>query len=268
MQNKNAILLFIIAMIVSGCSWHQSDSDNPFQDESTVVNAVTKAKSIDKNKFINYHTINGTNNSKELIAVVFNTDSKINLGFIDEYGNVIKEPFLEAKNYDYNETLRGKVGVDSYFDKYYDYNSYDENGNNIYYDRNFNKVSLSFSEKEEFNRNKSEWLLDTKVIENEEFSAIKECLDKVLKKGFITHDYNIERIGDIYDIHFVYKIGYHILLDEKYELLTPLYFPDKSNLNLFASPNNNSIVGNYFIKDFGLVYYNTYGDIIWITYTK
>lgn len=264
MENKRRyILLVVVALLLSGCSCLFS-SDSPLQNESMAVNAETKAKSIDKKKFIDYQVVEQPNTSKELIAVVFNTDSKINLGFIDEYGHVIKEPFLET-NYDYHEKLRGDVGVDRYYDKYYAYKSPCKKEYE-YYDNNFDKVSLSCREQEEFESNR---LLDNRKVDIEEFNAIKENLDKILEKGYETNDYNISHFGNIYRVSFAYcNVGYNILLDDQYELLTPLYFPDKPNLDLFVSPHNNSIVGNFFIKDFGLVYYNTYGDIIWITYCK
>lgn len=270
MENKKRyILLVIIALLLSGCSCLFS-SDSPLQNESMAVNAETKAKSIDKKKFIDYQVVEQPNTSKELIAVVFNTDSKINLGFIDEYGNVIKEPFLKDSNYDYYEKLRGSVGVNSFFKEYFEYLYKDENGdmNVKYYDRKFNEVILSCNEIEEYDHRRSISFNYNIELNEEKFKILKSHLDEIIKNGYETDDYNIGYNGDFYDIGFLYKIGHHILLDNNYNLLTPLYFSDRSNLNLFASPNKDSIVGNFFVEDFGLVYYNTHGDIIWITYCK
>lgn len=74
--------------------------------------------------------------------------------------------------------------------------------------------------------------------------------------------------GDFYVVGFSENGGYNcVLLDREYKLLTELYYCD-GNIDLFDEPEMGSKVGRAFIRNVGLAYYNTDGDIIWITYCR
>lgn len=265
MANKKTKLLFIIIilLICSGCSVFDH---YPFKEDD-MIDAVKKSKSLDKDKFINYEVVEN-NNSKELIAVVFNTDDEKNVGFIDEYGNVIKEPFLCDPNYDYYENLRGSIGVSTYHGDYYQYYK-KTNKDTIqieYYDRHFEKVDLSDEDIRIFEKDFEKHNNSTsKDVQNN----IEKKVNDLLKSGYKSLSYDNSLNNDLYNISFLYnEFGYNILLDKSLNLKTRLYFHDTTTKNLFAEPRTNSKVGNFFVKDFGLVYYNLDGDIIWITYCK
>lgn len=269
--------LFSVSIIVCICFliviflMLQKYNDFPFKSRIDWINAEERAKSIDKKKFIDYEIKENSMNSKELIAVVFNTDNETNLGFIDEYGNVIKEPFLRD-NYDYYEKLRGPIGIKRYFENYYKHICLNENGDYYYtfYDRNFNPVTLSNDEQKKYETDKDEikWIYDNenKINEND-FKNLIAYLDEILKSDYSIYD--IDYNENMYNIYFSFDFrGYNILLDKQLQIATRLYFPDSTTLNIFTPPSKDSKVGNFLIKDFGLVYYNTHGDIIWITYCK
>lgn len=121
---------------------------SPLKSSVEAEEIEEKARKIDKEVFIDYEVKKPNKNSKELITVHFNTDSEYNVGFIDEYGNVVKEPFLIDEEYDYYETLRGEIGVSRYIDEYYLHYEKDNQGDWKYkaYDRSFQEVNLSEEE--------------------------------------------------------------------------------------------------------------------------
>lgn len=266
MRNRKSLLIivFSIIVVVIGGYYVIKYFDNPIMnDELGMINAVEKAKSMDKDQFIHYTVSAPKKDSKELIAVVFNTDDEYNKGFIDEYGNVVKEPFLKNPYYDYQEKYRGSGVVDSFEGQYY----IDRFSEKIF-DRNFQEVYLTESQLEEYNI-KMDLIYRDKEITEQKFKQIQKRLNRILKPGYETHIYNNSYNGEFYNISFVYDYrSYHIILDNNLHIATEFYIPDTTSLGLVSGPNKESKVGSFFVKDFGKVYYNLDGDIIWITYCK
>lgn len=132
-----AIIICTIFVLIMGTILYLFfKEDQVFTKEGLhMVNIVDKAKETDGDKFIHYKVEGVSKDSKELIAVHFNTNSENNIGFIDEYRNVVKELFLSDPYYDYYETAGVSTWLSYYVGEYYE-DIYSES----YYNRNFEKV--------------------------------------------------------------------------------------------------------------------------------
>lgn len=264
-NRKMKIILSIIVLFILSCCVYtvcKHGNQYPFKDKQ-MINVVNLAKKVDKDKYIVYQEVERVKESKELIAVVFNTDSEYNVGFIDEFGNVIKEPFLKDPYYDFTNTSDGQVGINSYYNGYF----YDSNSKKIY-DEKFAKVDIANENSELFESNYKKERTYEKVS-HENYKKIEKTLKKLVLDGYKTNEYNVGYNGTTYFVPFGNSSGatYYILLDKNYNLLTHIYY-SQGNENQCSSIEKDSKVGNAFVRDLGLVYYNIYGDIIWITYCK
>lgn len=266
-RKKKIIIFLSIVLCIGGILWSRYE-ENIFNEENIgkMYELNAEAMSENKERFYNYKVVEMPEKSNELIAVEFNTDNQQNVGFIDEYGNVIREPFLENPEYDYYETHKGESEISKFEGDYFQ----DKYTKSVY-DRNFELVkNKDIQNLFQDNKRKS------RRIRKKEFDEIDKSLKHILTKK------QASRIGN-YDSNvpfWEYKDGIYTLfisegffwsvdfiLDSNYNLASHFYFRT-DNKSFITWPDNSSKVGCAFVVNLGKVYFNDEGEIIWITYAK
>ena len=143
-KNKKRITILILIILIASIYYFVEES-NKYQFKG-YANLVAIATDADISKF-NTKTKRTEEQGKELIAVEFNNIEGNNIGFIDEYGNVILEPVYQGK-------LSGTHGyylLHKFYGEYYYIEEQD-----AYINRNGEYVELTEEEKEEYAKLKEE----------------------------------------------------------------------------------------------------------------
>lgn len=266
-----AVIIFVPALILTiinaGNDTAAESASEIFSNQAgKMIDIEKKARQEEKKRFLQYQVVDIPEDSKERIAVRFNTMDGKNIGIIDEHGNVIKEPFL----YD-----RINCYCDDYFtfDKYINYGNYIDltNYGGGIYNLNLEPVTLSEQEEEAYDK-----LIHSKgrYINYDDKVHTKET-EKIYQYFKNPEDYeltNLDQKGEngIYTAN-MFKEGKSsnniiiLLLDENYDLATHFYYRPNNGLML-SPPSADSKVGAVYVSYFGLVYFNLDGEIIWITY--
>lgn len=201
-NTKKIVVVIFMVMILIWIGVYLLDDKSPFSRKAgDMVNIVDLVNSIDKNNFHNYQVKEKQEKSKELIAVVFNTDSKYNLGFIDEYGNVIKEPFLQNPYYNFENRTDGEIGVKRYYNGYF-YDVYTQS----YYDENFNKVNILPKNLQEFEKENIQ-KENYEKVSTSDFNKVKNVLKDILKNGYEISNYNVSKYNGGYYVSFINQSG-------------------------------------------------------------
>lgn len=229
-----------------------------------LFNIETLAKEEDQECFLHYQVVDIPSDSKEFIAVRFNTMDEKNIGIIDEHGNVIKEPFLHDNLDCYCGEYSYPISMKTYYGDYIDL-TYSDGG---IYNRDLEKVTLSEEEQKEWDRYIYLKTKDTS-IEN------GRGVDKIYEYFGEPEKYKLKYLGKIgengiYTARFVnledfLLTSYTLFLDENYELISHLYY-STYDATMLLPPSEGSKVGLIYVKDLGIVYFNIDGEIIWITY--
>lgn len=195
----------------------------------------------------------------------FNTMDEKNIGIIDEYGNVIKEPFLQDKSYNHCGeyiTLDKFINYGNYIDLYFD---------GGIYNLDLERVVLTEKEKETWDEFKH--LKEMRI--GVDFNVNEKEIIKIYQYFDNPKDYRLRYLNQkgengIYIANLITGDGlfntiYVIFLDENYDLASHFYYSPYDE-NMLSSPSEGSKVGIVYIKNLGQVYFNLDGEIIWITY--
>lgn len=269
------LLCFLLLDIWLGETSGNNDGNNPhYQEEIFSYKANDMLNITDAVDFVNrgvylLHDVEVPTISNERIAVRFNTLKEQNIGIIDEWGNIIKNPFLQ----DPAECFCGQ-GIPSLkkqtnYGEYIDLSAY---GGGIY-NCDMEEITLSDAEKEAWIKERAKTRLAGITADLKENSKQQEKIYDYFEEP---EDYELRRITRISENDKTYmaelvRIGetkpitYYLFLDENYDLLSNLYYASKEP-ELFVPPAEGSKIGMAFVKDVGMIYYNIYGKIIWITH--
>ena len=173
-KNKKRITIFILILLIASIYYFVEESSKyQFMGYDNLVAIATDA---DISKF-NTKTKRTEEQGKELIAVEFNNIEGNNIGFIDEYGNVILEPVYQGK-------LSGTQGyylLHKFYGEYYYIEEQD-----AYINRSGEYVELTEVEKEEYAKLKEEDKLKYK------FDSIDESeVADIVKTRFGKDDFQV-----------------------------------------------------------------------------
>lgn len=260
-KNKYIVKLVpLLIVLLVGCVFFVGKSSNKDSDLTKIMDIEEKARSIDKRKFVIDYDVKEMNpNSKEIIAVVFNTEREYNVGFIDEYGTVLTEPFIVGGTYNDSNIYR------FYGDMFEDQN------NDVFYDKSFNVITPSDEQMKAF----KELSEDTAYIMTKKDTKIMLEIYKELYTNKFNQDSNVgvNEKGILIEFNDNNSI-YSFIADKKgkikFRLTSQMEYLESKELDFFHEPikfpEKGSIVGKAIIEGLGQVYFNLNGDIIWITY--
>lgn len=268
------IVLIIIVFFLIIISFAAVDNDitgsdgKIFSDQAgEMVNIVITAEEADRERFLHYQVVDIPPDSKERIAVRFNTEDEKNIGIIDEHGNVIKEPFLhdslECYCGKYDPPLSLHINYGDYIDlAYFDGGIY-----------NLELEPVTLSEQE---MTKQEEYIHSKVTDEAvDFNVTAKEIVKIYEYFEYPKNYELRyliRQGEsgIYTAELIRPSGltssmFTLFLDENYDLASHFYY-SPFDVDMLLPPTGGSKVGMVFVEDLGMVYFNLDGEIIWITY--
>jgi hypothetical protein len=229
-------------------------------------------KNIDSQKFIEYEVVGNQVDSKERIAVCFNgVGEENNIGIIDEYGNVIVGPIMTGRFNTYCE-YEGSGRIVGMYNGYFElYNIIDNEIISTYWNIEGNLVELSEEEKLEIDelKKEAEYTISELNYDQEDSEYFIELQEHVKTKFNI--DIYLSKIikrGKYYTIGFGKQFNsVNIIYDENLKEVGNMIFVDWGVVNGYLiKPLKDSEIGVYVIEELGIVYFNTYGDIIWIKY--
>lgn len=267
------LLLFVFELTIANFAGdyvpHTDGNDKGFSEKAgEMVDIEKMAEKEDRERFLHYQVVDIPADSKERIAVRFNTMDEKKIGIIDEHGNVIKEPFLHDKVDCYCSGSEPSLSLDINYGNYIDLTKYGGG----FYNLNLEQVALSSKEKEDWYEQRYLKEKITKIDLNENDNRIIKISDYFVNPKNYRFKH-IRRWGEngIYVAEFLYDYtttvaaSYCIFLDENFNLISHFYYSFFEDHMLLA-PSAGSKIGVVYVKNLGLVYFNIDGEIIWITY--
>ncbi|WP_286154444.1 hypothetical protein [Thomasclavelia cocleata] len=210
-----------------------------------------KSKQVDRNCF--YHTYSNDLDTEEAFLVEFN-EYNVNgyyTGFIDRTGKTSK-PFKYTKKL-YPYILKTFSGI---------YELSENEYINIKLEKITDKEWINKFKKEEKEYDLDGYIDITSTVEGQQIGDFVES--KI--SGDIV---KIEKYGEYYLVTFnkgFFGIEtYNLFCDNQGRIISNMIFHAKDNVQI---PKNKDEIGCFYYKELGKVYFDTDGNIIWITYNK
>lgn len=241
MKKKYIIILFLVIFFCC--------SKNYYTNKVTLVNMRDLSKQIDKNNF--YNNSLQDLDVKEAFVVEFNEcDSNgNNTGFIDNDGNTSRYFKYTEKLHPYIlKTFSGlyKISENEYINTMLEKVTDEE------------EISKAEKEKEEYYLNS--YIDITDLVEGKRINSYIES--KI--SGKIS---KIEKNGEYYLVTFSKGVlgleTYNFFCDNQGNIVANMIFNAQDMVQI---PKKKSEIGCFLYEGFGKVYFNTSGEIIWITY--
>ena|GEM_PF-1382358 len=253
-KNKKRITIFILILLIASIYYFIEESSKyQFKGYANLV-AIAADKGISK---FNTKTKRTEEQGKELIAVEFNNVEGNNIGFIDEYGNVILEPVYQGK-------LSGTQGyylMQKFYGEYYYIEEQD-----AYINRSGDYVELTEEEKEEYAKLEEEDKLKYMVESIYNESELADIVKTRFGEDYFRVDCNINSLENIctFSLSAGFMKGAEVILNT--ETLEGITFVCKdSQLLSVLAPYSNESIGIFHIENEMKVYFKMSGEILWIT---
>jgi len=253
-KNKKRITIFILILLIASIYYFVEESSKyQFKGYADLVAIATDA---DISKF-NTKTKGTEEQGKELIAVEFNNVEGNNIGFIDEYGNVILEPVYQGKL----SRSHGYYLMQKFYGEYYYIEEQD-----VYINRSGEYVELTEEEKEEYAKLKEEDKLKYEVISIYDKNELADIVKTKFGEDYFQVACNTNSLENFCIFNFsagFMKVAEVILNIETLEGVT--FVRKDSQMVYILPPYSNESIGIFHIENEMKVYFKMSGEILWIT---